>query len=184
MVVRAQRLGPPTSLPAASGPPPAASLTARVTEKSGRHRSFPWTAEFVEQLFYFVLLNEAHLDKTTRNWTKMHNSFFKQLTLVEFVVKHSDKYLPCSEMESVRPLKDKYKKVLVDVRQRQVRKDQGQDQDQEVEYPQLDMMVRQIIEEQDNLQWQVDRDQQILSSQRNGEMNGEGDGEDEDMLID
>ncbi|KAJ1431675.1 hypothetical protein B484DRAFT_462595 [Ochromonadaceae sp. CCMP2298] len=201
MAVRAQRLGPSTSPPAASspppaasnpppassGPPPAASPTARVTEKRGRNRGLPWTTEIVEQLFNFVLLNKAHLDKSTKTWTKMQNSLFKQPTLVEFVAKHSDNYWPCSEFESVRPLKEKYKKVLETVKRNGKRK--AGTQDQMLEYPQLDKMVRKIVEEQDHRQWQVDHDQQILSSQRNGERNGEmngeeGDGEDEDMLID
>jgi hypothetical protein len=93
----------------------AAKKAAKKAAPSQPH--IPWTAEMVEVLFYYVIFHQNHIITNTKNWTRTQDSFFKQPALLAYVDTHKPKVSEmCSELESVRNIKDKYKKVLIAVR--------------------------------------------------------------------
>jgi hypothetical protein len=72
-----------------------------------------WDAKMVELLFHFCLKHGNHLSTSTARWTKCQDDFFKQPCMLPFVAEYKPKVSEtCTEEQSIRKIKDKYKKTL------------------------------------------------------------------------
>jgi hypothetical protein len=104
------------------GPPKAKPKAKVLAAPKVVTRSLPWdqVPEMTELLFYFIVLNGNHLSTSTKLWTKTQDQFFKQPLMLPYVELYKPKVCAgCSDLESVRKIKDRYtstmKEILDDV---------------------------------------------------------------------